>query len=668
MNVGKLKKFLLVFLTFIFVFSISLCVKVGATEDKVFNDKGDYNYTTVSEVTRELATGATYITNTGYTTRNSTDYEQRVNIFTADVASNSDLKVATWNILNDSHTGFKRGALLDIAKDYEKNNPGWVVLAGINADQYFPSFGTGIGTNGSFLYVPSAYYGQISNGENWFVSSPYNNPNNIVGFKNDGSTKPFVNGSRSVKGFYIHVYDENMNEVGCFLTDGLNKSLGENKTVILASHINEDKSYTKVNKTSENNIYYVEKADLSYVSNTVDWQSWNERSTDQFFGKGKISSIVKSVDFSGDGKFAIETSNPELVSLLNVGTYVKVQNEFDDEMLGVEEGIGYHTIQRKNGMDNEVANSYNSRAYPRSVVGFDANGKAYLMTCFGDNASPTKGLFAQEINAVCKKYGITDAWQMDGGGSVTCIARDENGILDYADACIEASHGKALTYSSYRYILSGLFIVMKVADSSIDVTSKTDTEAVFNVDTSKLASSYKSAKVNIFDGQTLIKELALDITKESNEVKATDLTSNKNYSYELYVSKDGSSYNRTFINGTLNTLKTSPKVSELIVLKNEDTLLVYIKYSDADKAMIKMNAIIGSKRTTFEFKDGVGTAKFVGDYSPFDMKLVCECSLDNNSSQRTDVVIAPDKALYSLEAFYDYAIREVGAMINDMFE
>ena len=42
--------------------------------------------------------------------------------------------------------------------------------------------------------------------------------------------------------------------------------------------------------------------------------------------------------------------------------------------------------------------------------------------------------------------------------------------------------------------------------------------------------------------------------------------------------------------------------------------------------------------------------------------------LDNNSSQRTDVAIAPDKALYSLEAFYDYAIREVGAMINDMFE
>ena len=105
----------------------------------------------------------------------------------------------------------------------------------------------------------------------------------------------------------------------------------------------------------------------------------------------------------------------------------------------------------------------------------------------------------------------------------------------------------------------------------------------------------------------------------------------------------------------------------MIVLKNEDTLLVYIKYSDVDKAMIKMNAIIGSKRTTFEFKDGVGTAKFVGDYSPFDMKLVCECNLDNNSSQRTDVVITPDKAMYSLEAFYDYAIREVGAMVNDMF-
>ena len=667
MNINKFKRFILVFMTFVLVFSASLIVKVGATEDKVLNDAGNYNYTTVSEVSRELATGATYITNTGYTTRNSTNYDQRVNIFTADVSSNSDLKIATWNILNDSNTGFKRGALLDIAKDYEKNNPGWVVLAGINADQYFPTFGTGIGTNGSFLYVPSAYYGQISNGENWFVSSPYNNPNNIVGFKNDGSTKPFVNGARSVKGFYVHVYDENMNEVGCFLTDGLNTSLGENKTVILASHINEDKSYTTINKTSENNIYYVEKADLSYVSNSVDWKSWNERSTDQFFGKGKISSVVKSVSFSGDGKFAIETTNQELISLLSVGTYVKVQNEFDDEMQGIEEGIGYHTIQRINGMDNEVANSYNSRAYPRSVVGFDANGKAYLMTCFGDNASPTKGLFAQEFNAVCKKYGITDAWQMDGGGSVTCIARDENGILDYADACIEASHAKDLTYSGYRYILSGLFIVMKVADSSIEVASKTDTEAVFTVDTSKLASSYKGAKVNIFDGEALVKELALDITKSTNEVKATELSSNKNYSYELYVSKDGTNYSRTFINGTLNTLKATPIIEEMIVLKNNDTLIVTIKYSDVDKATVKMNAIIGSKRTTFEFKNGVGSAKFVGDYSPFDMKLVCECNLDSGNTQRTDVTITPKRAMYSIEAFMDYAVREVGDMIKDMF-
>ena len=670
MNINKtfkIKRFLLVFMAFVLVFSAFFFVRVNASEDKVLTDKGDYNYTTVSEVSRELATGATYITNTGYTTRNSTNYDQRVNIFTADVASNSDLKVATWNILNESNTGFKRGALLDIARDYEKHNPGWVVLAGINADQYFPTFGTGIGTNGSFLYVPSAYYGQISNGENWFVSSPYNNPNNIVGFKNDGSAKPFVNGARSVKGFYIHVYDENMNEVGSFPSDGLNKSLGENKTVVLASHINEDKSYTVVNKTSENNIYYVEKADLSYVSNSVDWQSWNDRSTDQFFGKGKISSIVKSVEFKGDGKFAIETSNPELVSLLNVGTYVKVQNEFDDEMQGIEEGIGYHTVQRANGMDNEVANSYNSRAYPRSFVGFDASGKAYLMTCFGDNASPTKGLFAQEFNAVCKKYGITDAWQMDGGGSVTCIARDKNGILDYADACIEASHAKDLTYSGYRYILSGLFIVMKVADSSIEIESKTDSEAVFKVDSSKLASSYKSAKVNIYDGEALVKELVLDISKESNEVKADDLSSNKSYSYELYVSKDGSNYTRTFINGTLNTLKATPIVSELIVLKNDDTLMVYIKYSDIDKATVKMSAVIGSKRTMFEFKDGVGTAKFVGDYSPFDMKLVCECNLDSTNTQRTDVTITPNKAMYSLEAFMDYAIREVKSNINNMF-
>ena len=43
----------------------------------------------------------------------------------------------------------------------------------------------------------------------------------------------------------------------------------------------------------------------------------------------------------------------------------------------------------------------------------DETGYPGMMTCFGDNASPLQGLFAQEINAFCKNYGVTDCWQMD---------------------------------------------------------------------------------------------------------------------------------------------------------------------------------------------------------------------------------------------------------------
>ena len=626
----NLRRVLLVLLFLFVVFASINLARVNAATVKT--DDGQYNYTTVSEKETELADGATFFYNLGYTTRSNTKYDQRVSVFVCDTAKNSDVKVATWNILNETNDGFTRRGLLEIAKDYEKHNPGWKVLAGINADQYFPTFGTGLGTNGSSLFVPSAYYGQISNGENWFVSSPYNNPNNIVGFKNDGSAKPFVNGARTDRGIYLFVYDKDGNEIGRFPTDGLNSKMGSKGIVVLASHINSDKSYTVVNRTSENNIYYVENADFEYVSDTVDWKSWNTNATNQMFGKGTISKVTKTVSFSGSPKFAIEVNNSEVEALLSVGTYIKVQNQFDEAFDNVYEGIGYHTVQRSNGKDNNVANSYNSRAYPRSFFGFDKEGKAYLMTCFGDNASPLQGLFAQEINAFCKNYGVTDCWQMDGGGSVTSIVRNQQGELQYNEACIEATHNNKFidTYDGYRYILSGLFIVIKTPEADVEVTDIDAYSAKVKIDVSKMKDKYASATLRIMvDKSRVYQEYPLDLTKDSNEFNAKGLIPYTDYTYLIYGKKKGAEGEEvdTFFRGGFNTYREKPLI--LAVSGNGEG--VTIKFDDNNKSIVSM--VVKYGENTYECvidpeKPGIAKASLPSDVKIFDLKVIATCKYD----------------------------------------
>lgn len=661
----SLKKILLV-LVFTFVLFGSLFTVVSA--DTVTNDDGKYNYTTENENIREIAGGVEAIVNTGYTTRGKTNYAQRVSLFSADFSKNSDIKIATWASLNASKTGYIRHGLLDIAKDYEANNPGWVVLAGVNADQYYQKVGTGLGTDGSFLMQPQPYYPMLSNGDNLFVATPYGYSSNMIGFKNDGSIKPFVRIKSENKGLYIHVYNDNNEEVGLFPLDGLNCDLGTKKAVLIANYKKDANSYETITRTTENGLYIVENADLSYVSCTTAWQTWDKYAVEGFFGKGKISKIDNTVTYDKEvNSFAIETTNEELKALLNIGTYIKVQIELDDSLAGIEEGMGWHTIQRLNGEDCNVDNSYNTRAYPRSMFGCDENGKVYLMTCFGDNSAPTTGLYAQEFNALCKKYGIVEAYQMDGGGSVTCVARDENGILNYAEACVEASHGKELTYSSYRSILSGLFIVMKVPEAKIEVGEVSQNEVKLNVDTSKIKGVYDKGVIRITEpGTTLKKDYQLDLSKDDNLVSVTELNTNKTYNYELFVQKNGYEEQKTFINGSFNTYKNAPTILSVQAKVVEGGVKVTITYKDDDKALVKMLGKFGTRELNFNFYNGTAETVIKDTYNVLDMQIIGDCVLDATSSKHQTVEIKLNNVNYPVTLYFDYTIDSISSIIKDM--
>ena len=642
-----MKKLLSFFLVLLFSFSF-IHFSLHANEVTTKTDDGAYYYTTVSEEKKAISESTTWIENTGKTKNG----DQLNHIFVADFKKNENIKIATWAISDGTNYGFARTDLKKIAEDYEKNNPGWIVLAGVNADQYYPKYGTARGTDGSAQYYPQTYYPLISNGDNWFVINPYGNCGNVVGFKNDNSDNQLVYGNRTVAGFFLHIYDKDNNYVGKYKIDDLNmETLGENQTTVLSPVAIGDKQYNTVTKDSPNGFYVVENADLAFASNSTTF-AYSDNNC--FFGKGTINRIYGQSCLIKAGQFAIETTNEELKALLTRGTYVKCQYEYDEGFNGIKEATGYHTIQRSNGKDNNVANSYNSRPYPRSIFGCDNNGKVYLITCSGSNSSPTKGMWAQESNALCKYYGITDAFQADGGGSVTAVVRDEDGNIQYAMNSIEGS---------YRYILTGLFIVMKVPEAIIEIENCTSTEATINVDLSSVTENYAKAYLKISDNKAYTNYVEI----RDGKVELSNLTKDTTYTYQLafeYAQSDKKV--DSLLKSTFTTDKDYAQIENIKLEDSGDKYLITITYDDIDNTLSQIGIVIGGKyhrATLANSKATVEIDKKVIGVCVFEIRM--ECVFQNKTKQKIFDSFSIDT---SSDLYVEYISSRMEDFINKILD
>ena len=640
-----IQKSLVLVLIFLSLFLLGH-ISVHAKEVTTKTDDNAYYYTTISEEKVQVSRSTTWIENTGKTANGS----QLNHVMVADFKAGETIKIATWAVKDGTNYGFTRTDLKKIAEDYEKNNPGWIVLAGVNADQYYPKYGTSRGTDGSAQYYPQTYYPLISNGDNWFVINPYGNCGNVAGFKNDNSDNQIVYGNRTVAGFYLHVYDRDNNYLGKYLIDDLNlETLNDNQTTVLSPVATGDKQYSTVTKDSSNGFYVVENADMAFVSNS---KTFSYSDNNCFFGKGKINKIYQNSCLLKAGQFAIETTNTELKSLLQKGMYVKCQYEYDAGFAGIEEASGYHTIQRSNGKDCSVANSYNSRPYPRSIFGCDNNGKVYLITCSGSNSSPTKGMWAQESNALCKYYGITDAFQCDGGGSVTAVVRDQDGNINYAMNSIEGS---------YRYILSGLFIVMKVPEATIEIEECAQTNVKFAVDLSKVSESYTKAYLKVSDGNNYVNYVEI----KDGIADVTGLTKDTNYTYQLAFEYQGSSEKiDSLLKSSFKTDKDYPIISHIKLSETETAYLIEIDIEDIDKTLSQIGIIIDGRyhrATVTEGKASIELSKDTLGVSIFDIRM--DCNFQNKTKQKTLSNFSIDA---SLDLYVEYIESRMEVFINKL--
>ena len=378
-------------------------------------------------------------------TTQQTQGNQKVNVFEMKT-DGINSKLVSW-AMQTGKGSYARNGLSIIAEDYEEKHPGWIVVAGINGDQYYTKYGSGLGADGSFYYPNQPYYPMIIDGERRFPVTPTgNSASNYVGIANNNSNDSFVPASQlsNVKiesDEVIYIHDVNK----------INESPNEGETSVWFAHPSTESNYdyATYDVSSDKDLYVIEMADLAYMNNSRTFT--NIGGIDSLFGRGTITLLTKNQTID-KWQIAIDTNDNTLRSNLSLNTKVRIQYYYEnEEMNKVESSFGYHSAQREDNKDIKTKADYDARRYNRSIFGKKADGTYVLMTVAKGTYS---GTTQDESNAILKQFGVTDAYQQDGGGSVTAIVRNEYGTFDIVNESSDSG-------VKQRSILSGCFFVIR---------------------------------------------------------------------------------------------------------------------------------------------------------------------------------------------------------------
>ena len=487
---------------FIIVFLSIICIPFKSTALEATDDANKATYTTTSTSMK----GITNYSGCVYTSDYGTCLGKNIHVSLLTQNCNVDTnysKLVTWAIPNDEGSNFTRATVAKICADYEKRHPGWLVMGGINSDQYTLGFGTGLGADGKHPFSVQPYYPLICDNEKWFSNTWFaggeGSNGNFVGITNRGEIDPLnhviASSAQAKTTFTCQILDEYDNVVATYPIDSLN---GSGDTVVYAGLYSDTQLGTFLPaEPVASNMFIVEKADLAYVNNSSTYTKV-EHQQDAFFGKGTIT----KKDFTctlGKGQFAIATKNTELLSKLEVGVRIRCQYEYIDETINSYEScVGFHTIQRSDNVDLAVSGTYNTNARPRAVIGRQANGTLALLVI--DDYKDSYGTTGYGINAVCKAYGIVEAYQMDGGGSAQMAIRTDEDTFKSVTHSADYTYDENNTNSQRSVFTALLFVVRDPATIEPDkVEYKLNGGSIGDIELETTYSSYKDLTLPVPD-------------------------------------------------------------------------------------------------------------------------------------------------------------------------
>lgn len=605
------------------------------------NDSGTTSYTVSKTALSQSTSYTRFKYDEGITVTSGKSTSQHVFVYTQSQTSNS--KVVTWAMKDDSGK-LKRSTVASICEDYERTHPDWKVVGAINADQYITGWGTDIGGKGQDHYYPQPYYPMIADGEGWFIITgmPSAGGSNVVSILQDGSNDPLINGSSNIRygeikvaGPFLYIIDEEGNRLEKFNIAKINETPLAGESALWVSYIDDNKVYPTKELTG--NLFVVKGADRAYASNSIDFQYKGENAMNAFFGKGQITQVTNSASI-GYGDFAIETNDENVSSKLEAGMKIMVQFELEGGYSDVESAIGYHTIHRMDDKDLTSSASYNTQKYPRALIGRTATGEIVLMAIDGkQEAKGASGATFNETNAILKEYGVVEAYQMDGGGSVTAVINKDNVFTTVNSPCDGAP----------RQIFSALLMVeRKKPDVNLTIVDYDDSQTTFKFELSMHGCSCK--KLEFVIGST-----SYDITEENGELfaKLGKLRRDKEYEYKINVITEKDEI--VTVMGTFKLPPLKPSLKSCTMEKIDGSKIYTIEILDKDETMVRYYFLINGK--TYEPNNNVVSIP-EGTGVPYLIILY-----DNGSGEKNITIKYPESTALR---FLDDGLR----MFNDFLD
>ena len=434
-----------------------------------------------------------------------------------DLKKENDVRIVTWT--KQKADNWAASTTREAAIEWEKYHPGWVVVAGTNGDFFSNS--------GANTKEPTTNYMQ----EGDMFRSEYSKlPRSVIGFKKDGSY--IVGEPKLTENMLLHIYADDGSVLEKIPISGYNTAATSDgitlytkdcaDTYDLTGYTVCEGTYTicRVANTKNKSVFVKGEMNISRAGNAEEKPCMTREELKED-GTTKTTTVRE---------FYIATKNQEVVNKLKSGVKVKCQYDFVGEWQNVENSVGYihQMLQNGTSLNQCSTDSFIYTDHPRTFIGFKEDGTPVLMVIDGRGSStnPVKkgnyGVSLFEGAEIMKLAGCVNAYNLDGGGSSTLIARNENGGFDVIN--------RPSDYGYERSTGNAIFLVMR--DPAVETVSGRSSASTISIKrkTTDYAKSVRDIKVTV-NGKTY--------EMESDEVIATGLLENTVYDVNVEYKLNG---------------------------------------------------------------------------------------------------------------------------------
>ncbi|MDD4212403.1 MAG: phosphodiester glycosidase family protein [Bacilli bacterium] len=587
---------------FLLIIITSLILSVGMSVQATTIDFGGGKYqVTERTVENNLPFAITHWIDFGQSGLASASDPQVVNIL--DIPASSDIKVVPWSKLGSSR--WNMTTLTSMAEDFEADNPGYRVIAGINGDFF------DINGNENLRYATVGVHASL--GHIYKSTDTSTTTRDPIGFKNDGSLKPIVGNVSYEKTdkMILTLYNDQDELIDEYEIDVINQAPGVLETAIYYANWN-------ANHTIE-----AMMAPTGYVISDATYAL--AFSPSDFYGLGEISHFESRL--LGEGEFSIVTDNPLLQVQLQIGLKVRVQYEFSGAFAGIENATGAGRPIIYDGVFQPDTSTFGTTRNPRTMIGSKADGSIVMCVVDGRQTGMT-GVAHPEMAAIMKYYGCVDAYNLDGGGSSTMI------ILQDGEFQVTNTPSEGRERSDSNCLL----VVVKTPILQYDFSEITDHSLTINANVvDKNGFQFNDLYVKMNDEYRKV---------EAGQVTFTNLDSNTSYPLGFYYFED-EEYHDCVIQDVGLTAKKVPTITSVQMIMDQGNIKVYVEFNDPDQALDRKKVTIGD---TFQnmIGDMVTFYQYDGELSPFIISYAYDLK---NGEGRIDVTLTQVPLQCSLGLF-----------------